>query len=106
MATTFDYFRAEDVISPKDFVKSVKKVYDGTPLGRGDFSIALLNWKGEDVYGIRWNRTMREADDPIKISGKKKCLGIPVSFARPVWFVLPKQLNKAVENFIKEQEKQ
>lgn len=99
MAKTFDYFKAEEVISPKDFVKSVKKEYDGTLSGKGDFSIALLNWKGEDAYGIRWNRTMREANDPIKASGKKKCLGIPVSFARPVWFVLPKELNKAIQDF-------
>ncbi len=104
MGKTFDYFKAEEVISPKDFVKSVKQVYDGTPLAKGDFSIALLDWRGEEVYGIRWNRTMREANDPIKLSGQKKCLGIPVSFARPVWFVLPKELNKAIQEFIHENE--
>lgn len=103
---TFNYFHAEEVISPKDFVKHVKEVYDGTCLGKEDFSIALLNWKGEEVYGIRWNRTMREANDPIKFTGKKKCLGIPISFARPVWFVLPTELNTAIEFFLKEQKNQ
>lgn len=98
----FDYFRAEEVTSPKDFIKKVQKEYDGTPNGK-DFSIARLDWKGEEVYGIRWNRTMREVNDPKKISGNKKCIGIPVSFARPVWFVLPKELNKAIKDFLNEQ---
>lgn len=96
---TFDYFKADEVISPKDFIKKVHGVYDGTPNGK-DFSIALLDWKGERVYGIRWNRTMREANDPKKKSGQKKCIGIPVSFARPVWFVLPTEFNDFIEKFI------
>lgn len=101
MATipSFNYFKAEEVISPKDFIKSVKGVYDGTPAGK-DFSIARLDWNGEERFGIRWNRTMREAKEPDKISGKKKCIGIPVSFARPVWFVLPCEFNNFIKEFI------
>lgn len=98
----FNYFHANEVVSPKEFVKDVQEMYDGTndPNCGEDFTIAKLKWDGKLAYGIRWNRTMREAADPAKVSGIKKCIGIPVSFSHPVWFILPDFFNKSIEEFI------
>lgn len=51
------------------------------------FSIALLSFNDNVVYGIRWNG-----------SESKKSKGTPTAFGKPTWFILP---NKIVESFIK-----
>ena len=99
-----DYVKPKNVTSPMDYVQEVTPIFDGTEKNEGkektkqleDFSLAILKWKDEYTLGIRWNLTMREANDPEKQNGTKTCKGIPVSFTHPVWFVLPKQLHESV----------
>ena len=96
-----DYVKPKDVTSPMDYVQEVTPIFDGTEKNEGkehskDFSLAIFRWQGEYTLGIRWNITMREANDPAKQNGFKTCKGIPVSFTHPVWFVLPKQLHESV----------
>lgn len=96
-----DYVKPKDVTSPMDYVQEVTPIFDGTEKNEGkehskDFSLAIFRWQGEYTLGIRWNITMREANDPAKQNGFKTCKGIPVSFTHPVWFVLPRQLHQSV----------
>lgn len=99
-----DYVKPKNVTSPMDYVQEVTPIFDGTEKNEGkektkqleDFSLAILKWKDEYTLGIRWNLTMREANDPEKQNGTKTCKGIPVSFTHPVWFVLPRQLHQSV----------
>lgn len=99
-----DYVKPKNVTSPMDYVQEVTPIFDGTEKNEGkekskqleDFSLAILKWQDEYTLGIRWNLTMREANDSEKQNGTKTCKGIPVSFTHPVWFVLPKQLHESV----------
>lgn len=99
-----DYVKPKNVTSPMDYVQEVTPIFDGTEKNEGkekskqleDFSLAILKWQDEYTLGIRWNLTMREANDPEKQNGTKTCKGIPVSFTHPVWFVLPRQLHQSV----------
>lgn len=52
-----------------------------------DFSVALLLFNNNSVYGIRWNG-----------NESKNSKGTPTAFGKPTWFILP---NKLVESFIK-----
>ncbi len=98
MANFTNYFNPSGIKCPQDYVKDVKVLYDGTANNGEDYSIALLKWKDEWTLGIRWNRSMREELDPAKISGTKMCIGIPISFSHPVWFVIPWDLQKIILN--------
>ena len=51
------------------------------------FSIALLSFNDNVVYGMRWNGIESE-----------KSKGTPVSHGKSTWFILP---NELVEGFIK-----
>lgn len=51
------------------------------------FSIALLSFNDNVVYGIRWNGIESEESK-----------GTPVSYGKPTWFILP---NELVESFVK-----
>ena len=83
------YFKPNQVTSPQKFMKIVRVIFDG---GLYSFSIAELEWEGSKVYGMRWN-----------VSGKKVCLGMPVSRARPVWFVIPNVTAKYFEQIISDE---
>jgi len=74
----------------------VKVIYDGTKHDDEDYSIALLRWKDEWTLGIRWNLSMREAEDPAKIQGLATCVGVPISFSHPVWFILPSEIQNLI----------
>ena len=75
------YISPETVLVPKDVVRSVEVLYNS---GVGGFSVALLDWNGEEAVGIRWNG---EED-----SG----LGNPQSRGKPTWFLVPDELSAAV----------
>ena len=94
------YFKPNQVTSPQKFMKIVRVIFDG---GLYSFSIAELEWEGSKVYGMRWNVSRKEWDDSDKISGKKICLGMPVSRARPVWFVIPNVTAKYFEQIISDE---
>lgn len=99
-----NYVKPKNVTSPMDYVQEVTPIFDGTEKNEGkekskqfeDFSLAILKWKDDYTLGIRWNITMREANDPIKQNGTKTCKGLPISCTHPIWFVLPKQLQQSV----------
>lgn len=86
-----DYYKPHDVVSPKAHVRFISTVFDGGT-GTQPFSIAVLEWDGSRCYGIRWNVSEYEWDDPDKMSGSKKCLGLPISHSYPTWFILPDAL--------------
>lgn len=43
-----------------------------------DFSIALLSFYGNEVYGMRWNGSEAE-----------ESLGTPTAHGKPTWFIVP-----------------
>lgn len=81
-----NYTNPSTVVSPQDCVSNVHVLFDG---GDSSFSIAEMDWQGVHTYGIRWNVSYREWQDPDKVNGLKPCLGMPISNTRPVWFILP-----------------
>lgn len=92
-----NYHDPQTVNCPQDYVKVDRVIYDGTAQnGAEDFSLALILWKGVPTLAIRWNHTMREEFDKDKKNNVKKCMGIPVSFAHAVWFVLPRAMHTVI----------
>jgi hypothetical protein len=76
------YIDPQTVLSPRNLVASVDILYNGGP---GDWSVARLEYDGEERIGIRWN-------------GKEEVAGIgnPQSRGKPTWFVVPDQLSALV----------
>ena len=72
------------VVSPRNRLRSVDVLYDSDP-GRGGWSVALLDFDGDECIGIRWNGSQ---DEPG--------IGNPQSRARPTWFVVPEELAAVV----------
>ena len=68
------------VVSPRNRLRSVDILFNSDP-GRGGWSVALLDFDGDESIGIRWNGS---EDEPG--------LGNPQSRARPTWFVVPEEL--------------
>lgn len=86
------------VTAPRDFIEIQEIIYDG---GEESVSIARLKWEGEEVYGIRWNVSMNEWNDEQKRNETRTCLGMPISYSHPVWFVLPMNDKRAIEELSK-----
>lgn len=84
-----NYIKPDQVTSPQDCVSNIRVLFDGK---EGSFSLALINWNGNDCYAVRWNVAEREWSDQDKQNGNKKCVGMPSSRGYPVWFVLPDEL--------------
>lgn len=84
-----DYIRPDQVTSPQDYVSNVRVLHEGP---EDSFSLAIIEWEGEDCFAIRWNVARREWDDPEKINETKQCVGMPSSHGYPVWFVLPNEM--------------
>ena len=92
-----NYYNPLTINCPQDYVKMDRVIYDGTAQnGSEDFSLALIFWDGLPTLAMRWNHTMREESDTDKKNNIKKCMGIPVSFAHPVWFVIPHAMHSAI----------
>lgn len=71
-------------------IRDLQVRFDG---GAENVSIAEMSWgNSSKVIGMRWNASMREQEDEEKLAGKKECLGMPISSANPVWFILPDEL--------------
>jgi hypothetical protein len=83
------YTPPNTVTSPRDCVSNIQVIYDG---GEESFSVASLYWGDKKRIAMRWNVSEREWSDPAKVSGKKVCIGMPVSRGFPIWFVLPNEL--------------
>jgi hypothetical protein len=97
----YKYYKPEKVVSPRAHVEYIKTIFDGKT-GKNPFSIAELKWDGQKRYGIRWNVSENEWDDPKKKSGVDTCLGLPSSRSYPTWFILPDLLFPEIENTLKE----
>lgn len=72
------------VLSPRTRLRSVDLLFNSNP-GKGGWSVALLDFDGEERVGIRWNGSDEEPG-----------VGNPQSRAKPTWFVVPEQLADAV----------
>lgn len=94
------YTLPQDVLSPKDYVKKVDVLFDG---GEESFAIAKIVWEGGDCIGIRWNASMRELEDPLKLEGEIVCKGMPVSRGYSVWFNLPLVFHPFVQTIIEKE---
>jgi hypothetical protein len=68
------------VVSPRNRLRSVDILFNSDP-GRGGWSVALLDFDGDECIGIRWNGSEGEPG-----------IGNPQSRARPTWFVVPEEL--------------
>lgn len=88
------YTDPRTVVSPRSVITNLNVIYDG---GEEGISIATMKWDGDDAIGIRWNIAMNEWDDPKKVAEEKVCLGLPISRALPVWYILP-SLKKCPED--------
>ena len=86
-----NYKKPEEVNSPKNHISNVRVIYDGGAKNLKDtFSVAKVEWDGEDKIAVRWNVGRDEWDINEKI--KKVCSGMPKSRQYPVWFILPDEL--------------
>jgi hypothetical protein len=81
LMANFNYVEPKKVTSPRDYVRQVIPIFDGTKeiekkglnhTMLDNFSLAILQWKDEYTLGIRWNLTMREDQDPDKQNGIKQ----------------------------------
>jgi hypothetical protein len=82
------YIDPETVTSPKNKVKNLRVLFDRGPVDYS-WSLARLVYGDEERIGIRWNGDNKES---------KK--GVPLANAHPVWFILPKEIEEAVESTI------
>ncbi|WP_159648391.1 hypothetical protein [Erysipelothrix aquatica] len=67
-------------IKPQDVggsATNVRVLYDG---GADGYAVAIINWKGSDVYAMRWN-----GDD-------NKPGGFPLFGKTSLWFVIPEEI--------------
>lgn len=80
------YTNPTTVLSPRRVISDLNVIFDG---GNRGVSVATMRWDGRDVIGIRWNIAMNEWNDPLKIANQKVCLGMPVAYGKPVWYILP-----------------
>lgn len=91
------YIDPANVTAPKDTIDIVEIIYDG---GINSVSIARLLWEGDETFGIRWNISKNEWENEDKRQNLKRCIGLPVSFGHPVWFILPMDDPQAVNSLI------
>ncbi|QIK69040.1 hypothetical protein G7062_01520 [Erysipelothrix sp. HDW6C] len=68
------YIKPEDVVGT---ATNVRVLFDG---GDESYAVALVNWKGKEMYAIRWN-----GDD-------RKPGGFPLFGKTPLWMVLPEEI--------------
>ncbi|MDO5616725.1 MAG: hypothetical protein Q4G16_11075 [Cruoricaptor ignavus] len=83
------YRNPKTILTPQDMISSVNVIYED-PNG---VSVAIIEWDGKRVIGMRWNIALREWDDADKISGAKESLGVPTSRSYPTWFILPNEIS-------------
>lgn len=74
------YIDPETVIAPRSRVTSVEVLYNA-----GEWSVARLEYDGQECLGIRWNGSDQEPG-----------IGNPQSHGKPTWFVVPSELADVV----------
>ncbi len=83
------YVDPETVTAPRKYVRAVEVLYNSAP-GEGGFSIARLNWNGNNALGIRWN------------GDEDSAVGNPQSHSRPTWFIFPEELEPVILQWVDE----
>ena len=68
-------------------MKKVDVLYDAGPVDQS-WSVAQLEYKGSPAVGIRWN------------GDENNNIGTPQARGNPVWFVLPRELERAVRDAV------
>jgi hypothetical protein len=84
------YVDPTTVLSPRNRLRSVDVLYNSGP-GPDSWSVALLDFDGDECLGIRWNGN---DDEPG--------IGNPQSRARPTWFVVPGELTAVVREQVEQ----
>lgn len=79
-----------NVITPKSRLSDLDVVYSDSR--EGGWSAARLRWDGQSTLGLRWNG---DSENPI---------GSPQSRGHPTWFIVPEQLQGAIEQVLRQQE--
>jgi hypothetical protein len=74
------YIDPDTVVAPRSRVTAVEVVHNA-----GEWSVARLEYDGEECLGIRWNGNEREPG-----------IGNPQSHGRPTWFVVPDELAEVI----------
>jgi hypothetical protein len=82
------YVNPEIVVTPKNRVRSVHVLYDGGP---GGWSVAMVDFDGEECVGFRWNGDEGEPG-----------IGTPQSRGRPTWEILPRELADVVRERVEQ----
>jgi hypothetical protein len=82
------YVNPETVVSPRNRIRSVDILYNDGP---GSWSVALLDYDGQERLGIRWNGEDGESG-----------IGNPQSRAKPTWFVVPEELAGTIRERVEE----
>jgi len=77
------YIDPQTVVTPRDRIRSVDVLYNSGP-GPGGWSVAILEFDGEERVGLRWN------------GEEGPGIGNPQSRGRPTWFVVPTELGAVV----------
>jgi hypothetical protein len=80
------YIDPETVVAPRSRVTAVEVLYNSGP---GGWSLARLDFDGEECLGIRWNGAEQEPG-----------IGNPQSRGRPTWFVIPGELAAVIRDEI------
>jgi hypothetical protein len=76
------YVDPATVLTPKNRVAAIQVIYNGGP---GRWSVALVDFDGEERVGFRWNGAEGEPG-----------IGNPQSRGKPTWEILPPELAEVV----------
>lgn len=80
------YVNPETVVAPRSRITEVEILYSSGP---GGWSLARLEFDGEECLGMRWNGDEHE-----------RGIGNPQSRGRPTWFVVPNELAGVIRDEI------
>jgi hypothetical protein len=86
------YIKPQDVLSPKDTIKSVSVLFDG---GEYDATDPWRGWSVAEIeehsglrrIGVRWNGNQSDADPSI---------GHPSGMGHATWFFVPRPLESII----------
>jgi len=73
------YIEPQTRLAPRASVRTVDVIYDA-----GEWSVARVNWEGDDRIGIRWN------------GGDGPGVGNPQSRGKATWFIMPEPLQQVL----------
>ena len=84
------YKKPIEVISPQASISNVRPIIDN---GEENWSMAMVNWEGDDSLAIRWNGC--SYGDSNKVHP-----GLPQSRGLSTWFILPNELKVVLLQYL------